>query len=138
MHSKQNPKDQEVNHTAVETHSDEWMPENIPQLTVDMYRKNNSIFVVSTVAGVNEEDLDIQVENNTLYIKGIRKTPYTEGEVVMELAECFWGEFYREIPLTETVNVDEVEAILSSNGILTISIPVLMMTSKKISIKKMM
>lgn len=115
---------------------EEWMPENIPQLTVDMYRKNNNIFIVSTVAGVTEDNLDIQVENNTLYIKGVRKTPYLEADVQVELAECFWGEFYREIPLTETVNVDEVNATLSSNGILTIQIPILKLTSKKITIKK--
>jgi HSP20 family protein len=122
--------------SSIEIHEEEWIPESIPQLTVDMYRKNNIIFVVSTVAGVSEEDLDINVENNTLYIKGIRKTPYNPSEIQIELAECFWGEFYREIPLTETVNVDDVQAVLTSSGILTIEIPVLVMSSKKVSIKK--
>jgi HSP20 family protein len=116
----------------------DWSPESVPQLTVDMYRKDNVIYVVSTVAGVAENDLDISVENNTLFIKGLRKAPYNQEEVQVDLAECFWGEFYREIPLSDTVNVDEVEGTLTGGGILTIKIPVLMLTSKKISVKKLM
>lgn len=123
------------NSEALET---EWSPENIPQLTVDMYRKDSVIYVVSTVAGVAENDLDVSVENNTLFIKGLRKAPYDQNDVTIDLAECFWGEFYREIPLSDTVNVDEVEATLTSGGILTVKIPVLVLTSKKISVKKML
>ncbi len=70
-----------------------WKPEEVPQLTVDVYRDEESIYVVSTVAGGNPKDLDISVENNTLSIKGIRKKPYSDASVTLLLEECFWGEF---------------------------------------------
>ena len=49
-----------------------WKPEEVPQLTVDVYRQDNIIFVVSTVAGVNPKDLDISIETNVLSIAYIK------------------------------------------------------------------
>lgn len=111
-----------------------WMPETIPQLTVDLFRKGDMIYVVSTIAGVAVNDLDVGYENNVLSIKGIRRRPYGENEVDSELSECFWGDFYRDIPITETINSDKIEAALS-NGILTIQIPIIRATPKKITVK---
>jgi HSP20 family protein len=110
-----------------------WTPEAIPQLTIDMYHKGDYVVVVSTVAGVTASDLDISVDNNVLYIKGVRRKPYNDAEVHAEINECFWGEFYREIALQDTANTDKIEAGLS-NGILTIKIPVIRSRAKKIQI----
>ena len=111
-----------------------WMPESIPQLTVDLFRKDDTIYVVSTIAGVSVSDLDVGYENNVLSIKGIRRKPYNETEVVSELSECFWGDFYRDIPITETINSDKIDAQLN-NGVLTIQIPIIRATPKKIQVK---
>lgn len=111
-----------------------WTPEAIPQLTIDMYHKNDFIYVVSTVAGVRPEDLDISVDGNILYIKGVRRKPYNESEVHTEINECFWGEFMREIVLQDTANIEAIDANLN-NGILTVKIPVIRNRAKKIQIK---
>jgi HSP20 family protein len=113
----------------------EWKPEEVPQLTVDVYRKNDVIFVVSTVAGVESKDLDISIENNTLSIKGIRRKPYEESDGVVLLEECFWGEFYRELTINENLDVDRIKANLQQ-GILTIEIPILhLVQHKKIAVE---
>jgi HSP20 family molecular chaperone IbpA len=39
--------------------SGDWKPDDVPQLTVYVYKKNETIYVVSTVAGVKPEDLDV-------------------------------------------------------------------------------
>jgi HSP20 family protein len=111
-----------------------WMPESIPQLTVDMFRRGDMIYIVSTIAGVAVPDLEVMYDNNTLTIKGIRNKPYIESEVDSQLSECFWGGFYREIPITETINSDKIEAALK-DGILTIQIPIIRATAKKIQVK---
>jgi HSP20 family protein len=111
-----------------------WMPEAIPQLTIDMYYKGDFIYVVSTVAGVQPADLDLVIETGVLYIKGVRRKPYNETEVNCEVSECFWGEFMREIALQEQANVEAIEANLT-NGILTIKIPILRPKTKKIQIR---
>jgi HSP20 family protein len=101
-----------------------WKPEEVPQLTVDVYRRAQSIFVVSAVAGVSHSDLDVSIENNTLSIKGFRKKPYqsTDSEVLLE--ECVWGEFYRELTINENLDVDKIKASIAF-GILTIEVPIL-------------
>lgn len=107
-----------------------WKPEEVPQLTVDVYRAGDSIFVVSTVAGVNPKDLDISVEGNTLSIKGLRRRPYTDEKNVILLEECFWGEFYRELTINENLDVDKIKATLNQ-GVLMVEIPILKLSSHR-------
>jgi HSP20 family protein len=111
-----------------------WIPEAIPQLTVDMYYRGDFIYIVSTAAGVQASDLDITFENGVLYVKGVRRKPYPDDEVELELSECFWGGFARDIILPDTANVEEIDANLT-NGILTIKIPITRPKAKKIQIK---
>jgi HSP20 family protein len=120
----------EINQTTETTMEMEWKPEEVPQLTVDVYKEGDVIYVVSTVAGVNPADLDISVENQTLSIKGMRKKPYAASSENLLLEECFWGEFYRELTINENLDVDGVKASLK-HGVLTISIPVIVTKSQK-------
>lgn len=117
------------NNPAADT-SKGWQPEDVPQLTVDVYKKNQMIYVVSTVAGVKSADLDISINDNTLSINGVREKPYDENSNEILLEECFWGSFSREITINETLNVDEIKASLH-NGVLTIEIPIYKITAQR-------
>ncbi len=126
----------QINVTAVDEQafdpaaSGMWKPEEIPQLTVDVYRNEDNIFVVSTVAGVSPEDLDISIENKTLIVKGIRHRPFSEADATVLLEECFWGEFYRELTINENLDVDKIKATMSQ-GLLIIQIPILKVAPHK-------
>jgi HSP20 family protein len=124
--------DANANTTTTTTSNDDnaWTPEEIPQLTVDVYRKENSIFVVSTVAGVGPEDIDINIEGNVLTIKGVRRKPYSEKDNMVLLEECFWGEFVRKLTINERLDVDKIQADLNQ-GILTVELPILKITHHK-------
>jgi HSP20 family protein len=112
----------------------DWKPDEIPQLTVDVYKKDDTIFVVSTVAGVNPADLDISVENQTISIKGVRKKPYDAPSGTVLLEECFWGEFYRELTINENLDVENIKAKIK-HGVLTISVPIIVTkTQRKIEV----
>jgi HSP20 family protein len=112
-----------------------WKPEEVPQLTVDVYRKGDSIFVVSTVAGISHSDLDISIESNTLSVKGFRKKPYETVDIETLLEECVWGEFFREITINENLDVSKIKAILK-DGILSIEIPILkILASRRITVE---
>ncbi len=117
-----------ADHTT--TNQSDWKPEEVPQLTVDVYRRGDVIFVVSTVAGVSPQDLDISIEENTLSIKGVRKKPYQEDPNNILLEECFWGEFYRELTINENLDIDGIKAGINQ-GVLTIEIPILQVSSQK-------
>jgi HSP20 family protein len=110
--------------------SNDWQPEEVPQLTVDVYKQDDTIFVVSTVAGVNPADLDISIENQTLSIKGMRKKPYDAPEGSLLLEECFWGEFYRELTINENLDIESISASLK-HGVLIISIPIIVTKSQR-------
>lgn len=112
------------------TKTGSWKPEEVPQLTVDVYRSGESIFVVSTVAGVNPKDLDISVEGNTLSVKGVRRKPYNDNDNVILLEECFWGEFYRELTINENLDVERIKATLNQ-GVLMIEVPILKLSSHR-------
>ena len=112
-----------------------WKPEEVPQLTVDVYRKAESIFVISTVAGVSHSDLDITIENNTLSIKGFRRKPYDSTGLEVLLEECVWGEFFRELTINENLDISKIKANLNQ-GILTIEIPILkIVASRRIAVE---
>ena len=111
------------------TAGDNWQPEEVPQLTVDVYRKENMIYIVSTVAGVRREDIDISIDGNNITIRGNRRRPYA-AEQGMLLEECFWGEFSRELTISETFDIDKVAAKLE-NGVLTVEVPVIITSGHK-------
>jgi HSP20 family protein len=132
--SFQNTSNTTQNTNQTDENHDTWSPEEIPQLTVDVYRKENSIFVVSTVAGVNPEDIDISIEGNILTIKGVRRKPYSEKDNMVLLEECFWGEFVRKLTINERLDVDKILANLNQ-GILLVELPILKITHhRKITI----
>jgi len=110
-----------------------WAPESVPQLTVDVYRKGNVIYVVSTVAGVAPEDLDVSIDDSILSIKGIRRRPYKENEGEMLINECFWGEFSRELSINENIDPEKIKATLV-NGVLVVEIQVIKIVARKIQV----
>ncbi len=92
------------------------------QLTVDVYETPNEIVVESTIAGVNSEDLDIDVSNESVTIKGERRRTEEVKEESYFYQECFWGKFSRSIILPQEVDPDNAQSSLK-NGILTIKMP---------------
>lgn len=101
---------------------DEWDEEEaVPgQLAVDVYETKEKLFVKARTAGVNKNELDVSISDNTLTVHG---TLSSGDEVEAEnyyLQECYWGEFSRSIALPVPVKEDEVEAVLK-DGVLTIS-----------------
>ena len=89
------------------------------QLAVDVYETKEKLVVKARTAGVNKNDLDVNISDNTLSIRG---TLSANEEDVLNyfVQECYWGEFSRSIALPVPVKEDEIEAVLK-DGVLTIS-----------------
>ncbi|MFB6212540.1 MAG: Hsp20/alpha crystallin family protein [Candidatus Magasanikbacteria bacterium] len=95
------------------------------QLTVDVFKKDNQVIVESAIAGIDPDDLDISITDESVTIKGERSRDYEVEDENFFYQECFWGEFSRSIILPEEIDPEEAEATFSNNGILTIKLPVL-------------
>jgi HSP20 family protein len=100
------------------------------QLTVDVFQTDTEFVIKSAIAGVNPEDIDIDVKEDTVTIKGTRKKDEYIKEEDYLYQECFWGPFSRIIILPESVDAAHAKATLK-NGILTIRLPKLEKTQEK-------
>jgi len=88
---------------------------------VDIYEDQNSLNLKLEVPGIAEKDLDIQLENNTLTVRGERKFEAEEKEENFHRIERRYGSFARSFTLPTTVDTDNVQASCE-NGILTIKL----------------
>lgn len=108
------PEEKKTRHEAAE--------EEEGELTVDIYDKEDSIVIQSTVAGVKPEDLDVSITTDTVTIRGKRKREEEVSEKHYYYKELFWGTFSRTVILPEEIEDDEAEAALK-HGLLTIVLP---------------
>jgi HSP20 family protein len=91
-------------------------------LPVDVLEKDNRFIVRAAAPGVKPEDLDIQIENNVLTIRGELKQEHEEQDVKVYRREYSYGTFSRSIRLPDNVNLEGVEAQFE-HGFVTITIP---------------
>lgn len=122
-----------------ETTTDAWddaADEPVPgQLALDVYETKEKLIVKARVAGVNKEDLDVSISDNTLTIRGTLSSGEETDTENYHMQECYWGEFSRTITLPVGVKEEEIDAMLK-DGVLTITFDkVKQDTVKKIEIK---
>src|SRR6201990_812351 len=88
---------------------------------VDIYEDAKKVVLKLEVPGMEEKDLDIRVENNTLTVKGERKFEKDEKEENFHRIESRYGTFYRAFTLPSTVDTEHVQANYE-NGILKLEL----------------
>ena len=74
---------------------------------VDVYEDEHRITLKIEVPGIDEKDIDVRVENNTLTVHGERKF---EKEENYRRVERQYGSFTRSFTLPNTVDTDSVSA----------------------------
>lgn len=113
---------------------DEQMQDMPGMLAVDVYETKERLYVKARTAGVNKDDLDVSISDNTLTIRGTLSSGEEADTENYHIQECYWGEFSRTLALPVPVKEDEVEAVLK-DGVLTIGFTkVKQETVKKITI----
>ena len=86
---------------------------------VDIYEDEHNIVLKVEVPGIEEKDLDVRVENNTLTVRGERKFEREEKEENFHRIERRYGSFARSFTLPNTVDAEKVAADYT-NGVLEI------------------
>lgn len=89
---------------------------------VDIYEDENALVIKADLPDMNEKDLDIRVENNTLTVKGERKFEQKVKEENYLRIERTYGAFSRSFSLPNTVNTEAIKAEYK-NGVLTVELP---------------
>lgn len=91
-----------------------WMP------PVDLYETAGKYVITAEVSGLTREDIDIQVRDGKLVLRGERP-PRGSGDR-FERVERGHGRFARAFVLPQAVNVEAITADLR-DGVLTIEVP---------------
>jgi HSP20 family protein len=77
---------------------------------VDVYEDEHNITLKIEVPGIEEKDIDVRIENNTLTVHGERKFEKEEKEENFRRVERQYGSFTRSFTLPNTVDAAKVQA----------------------------
>ena len=96
--------------------SSTWTP------SVDIYETENALVLTAEVPGVEENDIEIRIEDNTLSLKGERNFEKETNEENYHRIERSYGSFYRSFTIPRNVDQDKIKAEHDS-GVLRITMP---------------
>jgi HSP20 family protein len=77
---------------------------------VDVYEDEHNITLKIEVAGIDEKDINVSIENNTLTVHGERRFEKDEKEENFQRVERMYGSFTRSFTLPNTVDPEQVNA----------------------------
>jgi HSP20 family protein len=98
------------------TRQESWLP------AVDVFDTKDAVVLKAELAGMNPDDIQIEVEDNVLTIKGERKFEEKVDDERYYRIERRFGSFQRSLALPQGVKADEITATYE-DGILTVTVP---------------
>ena len=100
--------------TEVSTRS--WAP------PVDIYETEDAIVLKAELPGIDPKDVEVRVEDNTLYLKGERNYEKEVKEQNYHRIERSYGSFARSFTLPNSISAEKVKAEYK-DGLLTLTMP---------------
>jgi HSP20 family protein len=92
-----------------------WAPQ------VELFERGNNIVVRAELPGLNKDDVDVEVDDDTLIIRGERHNDVEEEQEGYYRSERSYGSFYRAIPLPEGVDPNACNATFKE-GVLEVTL----------------
>ena len=89
---------------------------------IDVSETDQALVITAELPGVEQNDLDVQLSDTALTIKGEKKVERDEKSAGLHMRERSYGAFTRTIPLPVEIEQDKVDAKFV-NGVLTITLP---------------
>lgn len=94
-----------------------WIP------AIEVKELGGNLVVTAELPGIKEEDVKVEVTDDTLTIQGERKQEKKEEKEGLYRSERSYGRFYRSFSLPDGAKTDQIKAEMN-NGILEIKVPV--------------
>ncbi|MGI8739208.1 MAG: Hsp20/alpha crystallin family protein [Gammaproteobacteria bacterium] len=89
---------------------------------VDIKEEDGAYVLHADVPGVDPKDIELDMENGVLTLRGERKAETTEDKDNYRRVERVTGRFYRRFLLPDTADAENISA-KSLNGVLEVRIP---------------
>ena len=99
-----------------ETYGESWIP------PVDIYETDDDLIFTVELPGVDQKDVEIQVKDNNLLIKGERKLEKEVKKENYHRMERSYGIFQRSFVLPNYIDPEKIKASFK-NGILKVVMP---------------
>ena len=90
---------------------------------VDIYHTDKEVVVLMEIAGIPEEEIELEVEGRSMIVRGRRKPLGGRPNRVYSQMEITHGAFQRDLLLPSEVNAEAAKAVYK-DGILEITLPV--------------
>ncbi len=92
------------------------------QPPVDIYEDENSVIIKAELPDVDQKEIEVKIEDNTLLIRGERKQDESIRKENYHRIERYYGAFQRSFALPLTIDRERVKASCD-RGVLTIVLP---------------
>ena len=89
---------------------------------VDVREDEHNFYVTADLPGMKKEEIEIELENNLLTVKGERRFERKEDGESFHFVERSYGSFYRSFTLPKNVKGDAISAEYK-DGVLNVTIP---------------
>lgn len=89
---------------------------------MDIYEKDGTLVLKAELPGLKKEDVQVEIYNGNLVIKGESKASKEVKEETYYRTERTFGSFYRSVPLPWEVTPEQIKATLT-DGVLEVHIP---------------
>ena len=90
--------------------------------TMDVAETDKEIEITAELPGLEQKDVQINVSDNLLTIKGEKKAEKEQKDKNYHLVERSYGSFERSLQLPEGVNADAIKASIDK-GVLKVVVP---------------
>lgn len=90
--------------------------------SMDVSETEKAVEISVELPGLERKDIDLNVSDNLLTIRGEKKSEREEKNVAYHLVERSYGSFSRSVALPAGVKADDITAEIA-NGVLKISVP---------------
>jgi HSP20 family protein len=89
---------------------------------MDVYEHDNTIIVKAELPGLKKEDVQVELDDGSLVIRGESKTESEVKEDAYYRMERSVGSFYRRMPLPVEMQPEQIQATMT-DGVLEVRIP---------------
>ncbi len=114
--------DRLLNGTFSQFFSDEGVSARAWAPAVDIYESDDNLVLKAELPGVDPKDVELRVEDSTLYLKGQRRFEREVKEENYHRLEGSYGSFSRTFTLPSSIDADRVKAEYK-DGLLTLTLP---------------
>ncbi len=90
--------------------------------SMDLSETDKEIEITAELPGLEEKDIQLNVTDSVLTIRGEKKNEREETKKDYHLVQRTYGSFTRAVQLPEGVNADGIKAVMSK-GVLKVTVP---------------